>query len=127
LAPENPVIVGSAVTVTVFDEGSAIDLNPANPDSNSTTFTWRNSNANFIGLSARSTDYAEMDDLRITTFTRNPIVSIETTNARQVAIDFSGILQRSTNLSTWFDLEPQPVSPWIFSPFAEREFFRIKN
>jgi hypothetical protein len=60
---------GSTVTVTVFLDGQVVDLDGTNA---TRTFMWKNSNANYIGLSARATApsacYVKLDNLAIRTY-----------------------------------------------------------
>ncbi len=53
------------VTVSVFFNGEQVDINTANPNSMSRTFKWDRNNSNYIGLSARASNYAQMDNLAI--------------------------------------------------------------
>lgn len=55
----------SNVEVTVFLNGKPVDLNAANPGSITRTFTWDHDNQNHIGLSARASGYAGIDNLAI--------------------------------------------------------------
>lgn len=53
------------VTVNVFFNGRQVDINSGNPNSMSRTFRWSHNNSNYIGLSARASNYAQMDNLAI--------------------------------------------------------------
>jgi len=53
------------VTVTVFFNGQPVDINSANTNSISRTFKWDRNNSNYVGLSARASNYAQMDNLAI--------------------------------------------------------------
>jgi autotransporter-associated beta strand protein len=53
------------VTVNVFFNGQPVDINTADPNSMSRTFQWDRNNSNYIGLSARASNYAQMDNLAI--------------------------------------------------------------
>ncbi|MEK7951684.1 arylsulfatase [Luteolibacter soli] len=55
----------SNVEVTVFFEGKAIDLNPADPNSITQSFTWDANDMNYIGISGRANEYTELDNLAI--------------------------------------------------------------
>ncbi len=55
----------SPVTVNVFFNRNLLDINTADANSSSRTFTWENADANYIGLSARANGYAEVDNLAI--------------------------------------------------------------
>ncbi len=61
---------GSTVTVTVLLDGNTVDLDPATPGV-SRAFTWKNTGANYIGLSARATApsvaFVKLDNLAIRT------------------------------------------------------------
>ncbi len=54
-----------AVTVTVFFNGHLVDINTADTNSVSRTFYWNQNNSNYICLSARASNYAQMDNLAI--------------------------------------------------------------
>lgn len=54
------------------------------------------------------------------------IHSIEFVDA-QIEIVFSGILQYSSALFGWRDVDPSPVSPYRFTPGAGKMFFRARN
>lgn len=53
------------VTVTVFFNGQPVDINPADANSMSRTFKWDHNNSNYIGLSARASNYTQMDNVAI--------------------------------------------------------------
>jgi hypothetical protein len=53
------------VTVTVFFNGQLVDINTADPNSVSRTFKWDRNNSNYLGLSARASNYTQMDNLAI--------------------------------------------------------------
>ncbi len=55
----------SAVEVTMFFNGREIDLNGADPDSTTRTFSWDHDDTNYIGLSARVSEYASIDNLAV--------------------------------------------------------------
>jgi hypothetical protein len=55
----------NTVTVTVFFNGQPVAINTPDPNSISRTFKWDRNNSNFIGLSARASNYAQMDNLAI--------------------------------------------------------------
>jgi len=59
---------GSSVKVTVFLDGTVVNLNPGNTDT-ARTFAWQNNNANYIGLSTQATapavSYVKLDNLVI--------------------------------------------------------------
>ncbi|MFP4069944.1 MAG: PQQ-dependent sugar dehydrogenase, partial [Opitutales bacterium] len=54
-----------------------------------------------------------------------PSISISQ-NGDQIEIDFIGVLQESDDLATdpFEDVDPQPTSPWTFTPDDERHFFQ---
>ena len=62
---------GSSVTVTVFLDGQVVGLDPGTTNV-TRIFTWQNSNANYIGLSARITaplaGFVKLDNLAIRTW-----------------------------------------------------------
>ncbi|HEY2083363.1 MAG TPA: sulfatase-like hydrolase/transferase, partial [Verrucomicrobiae bacterium] len=53
------------VTVNVFFNGQQVDINTADANSLSRTFKWDRNNSNYIGLSARASNDAQMDNLAI--------------------------------------------------------------
>lgn len=55
----------SSVMVNVFFNGRLLDINNGSPSSHNRSFNWENANSNYIGLSARTTDYAEIDNLAV--------------------------------------------------------------
>lgn len=54
---------GGAVEARVFFDGVLLDINSADASSTSRTFTWDNTDANYLGLSVRATGYGELDNL----------------------------------------------------------------
>ncbi len=52
-----------------------------------------------------------------------------TRHTTQITIDFIGRLQWRASLDTgeWTDLEPQPQSPWTFTPGADQGFYRAES
>jgi sugar lactone lactonase YvrE len=55
-----------------------------------------------------------------------PEVSIAASGSR-MTIQFAGILQQSTNLMDWADLDPQPANPWTSTPTNQYIFFRART
>lgn len=55
----------STVAVTVFFNGKLVDINTGDSNSVTRTFTWDRNNSNYIGVSARASNYAQMDNLAI--------------------------------------------------------------
>ncbi len=55
----------STVEVTAFFNGQPVDLDGADPNSITRTFSWEHDNQNYIGLSARGTGYVGIDNLAI--------------------------------------------------------------
>jgi arylsulfatase len=53
------------VTVNVFFNGQQVDINTADANSLSRTFKWDHNDSNYIGLSARASNYTQMDNLAI--------------------------------------------------------------
>jgi len=53
------------VTVSVFFNGLQVDINTADTNSLTRTFKWDRNNSNYIGLSARASNYVQMDNLAI--------------------------------------------------------------
>ncbi len=62
----NGFSTADTVTVTVFFNGQALDLNGNSPGK-SLAFTWENNNANYLGLSARASGFTRADNLAIRT------------------------------------------------------------
>lgn len=56
---------GDQVTVDVFFNGERLDINSANANSTSRTFQWNQADENYIGLSARASDYVRIDNFAI--------------------------------------------------------------
>jgi sugar lactone lactonase YvrE len=55
-----------------------------------------------------------------------PAVSIAASGS-SMTIQFAGILQQSTNLVNWADLDPQPANPWTSTPTNQYIFFRART
>jgi arylsulfatase len=53
------------VVVNVFFNGQRLDINSADANSMSRSFNWNEANENYIGLSARASDYAQLDNFAI--------------------------------------------------------------
>jgi len=53
------------VAVRVFFNGQLVDINTADTNSVGRTFKWDRDSSNYIGLSARASDYTQMDNLAI--------------------------------------------------------------
>jgi hypothetical protein len=56
-----------------------------------------------------------------------PAVAIQRVGVDQVKIDFNGVLQTSTNLTGWQDMDPQPLSPVTLPVDAPARFFRARR
>ncbi len=56
---------GSAVEASVFFNGTQLDINSGHAGSLTQTFTWENSNANHVGMGARTTAYADIDNFAV--------------------------------------------------------------
>ncbi len=61
----NGFTTANTVTVTVFFDGQLVDINTADPNSVTRTFQWDRNNSNYIGLSARASNFTEMDNLAV--------------------------------------------------------------
>jgi hypothetical protein len=48
-------------------------------------------------------------------------------SSSQIVINFVGVLQESPDLTQWIDIDPQPQSPWSFTPSARNAFFRART
>lgn len=53
-----------------------------------------------------------------------PTISIAKELNGLLRIDFVGIIQKSVNLIDWITLDPQPITPYLFSPEESKVFFR---
>lgn len=53
------------VIANVFFDGQLVNINPNGTNPAGLTFNWINNDNNYIGLSARASDYAQMDNLAI--------------------------------------------------------------
>jgi arylsulfatase A-like enzyme len=53
------------VVANVFLNGQLVNINPSGTNPTSITFYWHTNNNNYIGLSARASNYAQMDNLAI--------------------------------------------------------------
>jgi autotransporter-associated beta strand protein len=53
------------IVVNVFFNGQLVNINPSGTNSTGITFYWQSNNNNYIGLSARASNYAQMDNLAI--------------------------------------------------------------
>lgn len=56
-----------------------------------------------------------------------PSISISRESDGMLRIDFRGILEESVDLESWDPQNPQPVSPFIFTPSGGFMFYRAKN
>jgi hypothetical protein len=53
------------VVVNIFFNGQLVNINPSGTNTTGVTFYWSSDNNNFIGLSARASNYNQMDNLAI--------------------------------------------------------------
>jgi len=56
-------------------------------------------------------------------------LSVSNGPGSSVVVEYQGIVQLSTNLletNGWVDINPQPDSPWAFTPTNHVQFFRLK-
>lgn len=56
-----------------------------------------------------------------------PFVQMTQFGPQSLTMTFNGVLQSSTNLQTWTDLEPQPTSPWLHQIGEGSMFFRVRE
>jgi arylsulfatase len=56
---------GSPVKVSVYFNGSRLDLAPSNASVDTFTFNWNEANANYIGISTRATNFGQMDNFAV--------------------------------------------------------------
>ncbi|VGO16684.1 hypothetical protein PDESU_05275 [Pontiella desulfatans] len=56
-------------------------------------------------------------------------VQLESIGTGQLQLEYSGILESTTNLTseTWLDVSPQPASPWVISPADIPMFYRTRR
>ena len=65
-----------AVTVSIYFNGRAVDINA---DASTTqTFNWASDDENYIGLSARAGNYAELDNLKVSSLGQDGEVVLQT-------------------------------------------------
>ena len=53
------------VVVNIFFNGQLVNINPAGTNTTGLTFYWNANNSNYIGLSARASNFTQMDNLAI--------------------------------------------------------------
>ncbi len=87
----NGFTTASTVTVNVFFNGRLLDINSGNANSTSRSFTWDNNNANYLGLSARATGYAEIDNLAIRKLPLAPALASEYALGAALTVPDSGL------------------------------------
>ncbi len=78
---------GSTVAVSAYFDGERVDLDPAGPSMHR-TFTWNESNANHIALSARAANHAQMDNFAVRRLPVSAALSIE----RALGAGLDGVL-----------------------------------
>jgi len=66
----------STVTVTVFFNGRVVDLNKADSASVSRTFQWDRNDSNHIGLTARASNFAQMDNFAVRKLPLSPTLAM---------------------------------------------------
>ncbi len=64
---------GQTATAAVFFEGQQLDINPADADKLTRTFTWDGTSENYIGLSARASNRVLIDNLRVAELVRGDL------------------------------------------------------
>lgn len=57
----------------------------------------------------------------------DPSISIHSMGLQEMEVTFTGIIQGSDALGHWTDLDPQPASPWKFTPLESTQFFRARS
>lgn len=67
-ALESGFHAGDSVEVSVFFDGELLDINSADAASTTQTFSWENTDANYVGLSVRATGFGELDNLIVRPF-----------------------------------------------------------
>lgn len=55
-----------------------------------------------------------------------PVVELTALDDGQFSLSFTGVLQQSSDLENWSDLDPAPVSPLVIAAEGERLFFRAR-
>jgi len=56
-----------------------------------------------------------------------PSISLTRIDVDTFELNYSGVLQGSTDLIQWDDVSPQPLCPWRFSPSEDKMFFRARE
>nr|WP_083808713.1 sulfatase-like hydrolase/transferase [Pedosphaera parvula] len=110
-----------SVTVNVFFNGLQVDINTADTNSMSRTFKWDRNNSDYIGLSARASNYTQMDNLAIRKLPLSTGLPINyamqhgqsgTNAAPNADPDGDGV----TNFAEWaFGGDPAAADPFIAS------------
>ena len=58
---------------------------------------------------------------------KTPAISLLTLPSGNLSINFTGMLYQSVDLRVWTKVEPQPASPFMFSPSQPKLFFQARS
>ncbi|MEK7951081.1 arylsulfatase [Luteolibacter soli] len=72
----NSFAAGATVTVSAYFDGTRLDLDSGSASMNR-TFTWDEANANYLALSARASNYVQMDNFAVRKLPLSTAMSIE--------------------------------------------------
>jgi len=111
-------------------EGDFYALNGVAIDGGLICVSASNEDSAATGINGDQDDDSAEDAGAVYVFSLQPssgVFSVERRSDGEIEIDFGGTLQRSADLRNWFDLDPQPLSPWRFMPSEEVEYFRARR
>ncbi len=81
-----------------------------------------------INLDAAPGIEVNFDDVRLdATAIPDPIVSIANESNGSVRVEFTEVLQQSSDLQVWTNVTPQPGSPWMLAPTESVQFYRASE
>ncbi len=101
---------------TTDNNGSTDTIYRISPSGNTTVFA------------TRATRYAEYLAFAGVTLPVPPPPSVSILNTGSGAVlNFSGVLQESSDLQRWQDVNPQPASPWLLTTNTDLIFFRARS
>ena len=58
---------------------------------------------------------------------RSPVIDFTYNTNQTMTVDYAGIIQHSTNMVQWIDLDPQPVPPFTLDATAPYQFLRARD
>jgi hypothetical protein len=118
-------LVAGTMTATVQNGTSTIwTTSGALSDANATRFR-----LDFRPVPSSSGEKALVDNISIAGIQEPSISITRDADPQEIVISFIGAIQKSSDLGVsdpWTDLEPQPSSPWTFTPSEGKMFYRIK-